>query len=124
MPARLVAYWRPYRAVSSTSHPAADASRTARSDRASRPALLPQSAVQASTPTADAVWRYANAALEAGWLVAAALVPLYVDLLRAQPNLARGLLLQVLATYTALLWLTQWAAGQRSVERRVLSTEP
>lgn len=60
------------------------------------------------------VRRYADAGLEACWLVVAALVPLYVDSLRSQPGLARGLLLQVLATFMAILWLVQWVAARKA----------
>jgi len=77
-----------------------------------------------ATPTADAVWRYANATLEACWLVIAALVPLYLDLLRAQASLARGQALQVLAAFMALLWLIQWAAGRRSAAVRAGGPTP
>ncbi len=58
--------------------------------------------------------RYTDAALEACWLIAAALVPLYFDLLRSQPFMPKGLLLQVLATLMVLLWLVQRAAARRA----------
>jgi hypothetical protein len=53
------------------------------------------------------VHQYASAALEACWLVAATLAPLYLDLLRSQPTTPKGMLLQVLATMMALLWVVQ-----------------
>ncbi len=67
-----------------------------------------------SPPTAASLARYADAALEGGWLVAAALVPLYMDLLRAQPSLARGQLLQVLALWMALVWALRWVAARQA----------
>src|SRR5205823_4144521 len=100
--------------VRTTRRPAADTNRQRSADtRAPSPsprAAPARRAPSGATATADAVWRYANAALEACWLSVAALVPLYVDPLRAQSGLARGQLLQVLAIFMALLWLLQWAA--------------
>src|SRR5581483_686309 len=58
------------------------------------------------------LYRYANAALECCWLVAAALVPLFMDLLRSQPAAPKGLCLQLLVLLMALLWLVQQAAAR------------
>jgi tetratricopeptide (TPR) repeat protein len=107
--------------VSTTRRSAPEAAR--RAPPAPGPAAAAGPAPAPFTPTADAIWRYANAALEACWLVVAAVVPLYIDLLHAQPGLSRGLLLQVVCAFMALLWLVQWAAGRRSAQARASRTD-
>jgi hypothetical protein len=55
--------------------------------------------------TATFVRRYADAALEACWLILAALLPLYFDLLRSQPATPKELLCQLVVAAMAALWL-------------------
>jgi len=94
--------------------PAATTRRPSAAPRAPRPSAAPAGdAEQPTAALADAIWRYANAALEACWLIVAALLPLYLDLLRSQSGLARGPFLQVITAFMALLWLLQWTAGRR-----------
>jgi tetratricopeptide (TPR) repeat protein/O-antigen ligase len=54
--------------------------------------------------------RYANAALEGTWLILAAMVPVYYDLIRSQPATPKGLLLQIAVALMLLLWLVQRGA--------------
>ncbi len=60
------------------------------------------------------LYRYTNAAIECCWLVIAALVPLFIDLLRSQPATPKGLILQLLVLLMALLWLVQRLAAARA----------
>src|SRR3954447_12387083 len=55
-------------------------------------------------------YRYANAALEGTWLIIAAMVPVYFDMLRSQPATPKGLLLEIAVALILLLWLTQRGA--------------
>src|SRR3982751_742250 len=65
-------------------------------------------------PTARYLSRYADTAVEGCWLLAAVIAPLYLDLGRAQPGLARGQFIQIVVTFMALLWVVQRLAARRA----------
>src|SRR5262249_5547704 len=93
-----------------TAHPGLSSRRRPRT----RPRRGPLSTtVPRSVPAATFVQAYADAALEACWLIVLALLPLYVDLLRSQTSVPRSMFLQVIAALMALLWLVQWLAARR-----------
>jgi tetratricopeptide (TPR) repeat protein/O-antigen ligase len=66
-----------------------------------------------AAPLPEQLLRAADAALEGGWLVLAALAPLALDTLHAQPALPKGQLLQLVVLLMALVWLGRWLLARR-----------
>jgi tetratricopeptide (TPR) repeat protein len=77
-----------------------------------------------SRPAAAYLSRYADAAIEGCWLLAAVIAPLYLDLARAQPGLARGQFVQIVVAFMALLWVVQRLAARRAAVLPAASAPP